>query len=1113
MTTAANAAPAWRTFSFFHAQTVSARLEPGTTPEVFKSAPEISTITAGQGVVVVADIHGQVHVCNPDFDVTKSWIAHNNGRVTHMKLAGAKGVLVTIGEEEASPHPVLKVWNIRHDDKKTGTPRLLASGRIQHTTSNRSHPVSTFAMTASLSLIAVAYADGSVLILRQLDQYIQSASSSAFTSANAANNPSGLPKPKLVHSSPSDPVTGLGFHIATAGTSAYRNTITNPVSRQNAQPASGANALTGNVTLFIVTTHQILTYSMTPTGKALSGHSAHATVMDDVGASLGCTTMLSSGEMVLAKDEAIFVYGTEGRGQSYFYEGSKSAVTSYMNYIIITSPPFMPSASSQSATVRNFVRDQRSAAAVPSYDTSADISKVTIFDPQNKYVAYSGAFTEGVREVFCEWGDVFVLTNDSKLHRLVERPTMEKLGVLFSKNLYLLAVGLARSSGLEESEIAEIYRKYGDHLYSKGDFDGAMQQFIKTIGGVQPSYVIRKFLDGQRINNLTSYLQELHEQGVANSDITTLLLNCYAKLKDTERLDAFIKASSPRPNGELPFDLETAINVCRQAGYFEHAVYLAKTYNQPEEYLRIQIEDREEWKDAVEYIRTLGLQAAEANLKKYGKTLLANLPEDTTDLLIDLCCGTLDRPIKSETIPEQDLTGKPTKSSYLSYLALNKSASPAPARSQSVDRSAAASPAPTGEARIKRDRQASTLTVTDGDSKKASDADVSSPRKEPLPEIRQFFVHFIDRPAQFIRFLETLAERRWSDESEEGYQVDGSSNAVPASAHLSKDLNQQREQEAIWNTLIELYLSQANSADTSEADKQSLRSKALKLLRETDDEKPLDLTQALLVCTTSDFTPGVLVIYERLEMYEDILRFWMNQGESPSASTTPDEDGSKLSPWQRIMNALDKYGPEHHELYPLVLRYLTSSSASLSAHQDDLMRILDYVSKEKIMPPIAVVQALSKSGVATVGMVKDYLRKQIVSEEEEMDADRSLTESYRADLGRKEQEIKELSDPNTPRIFQVTRCSACGGSLDLPAVHFMCRHSYHQRCLADNEASCPTCAASQGVVKEIRANNESLRDRHDLFLQELEEDSMDGGDRFETIVQAFSRGLLRPSEE
>ena len=56
----------------------------------------------------------------------------------------------------------------------------------------------------------------------------------------------------------------------------------------------------------------------------------------------------------------------------------------------------------------------------------------------------------------------------------------------------LLAINLARTSGLDEGEIAEIYRKYGDHLYNKGDYDGAMAAYIKTIGQVQPSYIIRK---------------------------------------------------------------------------------------------------------------------------------------------------------------------------------------------------------------------------------------------------------------------------------------------------------------------------------------------------------------------------------------------------------------------------------------------------------------------------------------------------------------------------------------------------------------------------------------------------------------------------------------------
>lgn len=62
-----------------------------------------------------------------------------------------------------------------------------------------------------------------------------------------------------------------------------------------------------------------------------------------------------------------------------------------------------------------------------------------------------------------------------------------------------------------------------------------------TIGKLEPSYVIRKFLDAQRIHNLTAYLQALHRQSLANADHTTLLLNCYTKLKDSSKLEEFIK--------------------------------------------------------------------------------------------------------------------------------------------------------------------------------------------------------------------------------------------------------------------------------------------------------------------------------------------------------------------------------------------------------------------------------------------------------------------------------------------------------------------------------------------------------------------------------------------
>ena len=35
-------------------------------------------------------------------------------------------------------------------------------------------------------------------------------------------------------------------------------------------------------------------------------------------------------------------------------------------------------------------------------------------------------------------------------------------------------------------------RRYGDHLYAKKDYDGAIQQYLETVGHVEPSYVIRK---------------------------------------------------------------------------------------------------------------------------------------------------------------------------------------------------------------------------------------------------------------------------------------------------------------------------------------------------------------------------------------------------------------------------------------------------------------------------------------------------------------------------------------------------------------------------------------------------------------------------------------------
>jgi tetratricopeptide (TPR) repeat protein len=169
--------------------------------------------------------------------------------------------------------------------------------------------------------------------------------------------------------------------------------------------------------------------------------------------------------------------------------------------------------------------------------------------------------------------------------------------MMYQRNLYTLAVDLAQKSGMNAKQQNVIYRKYGDYLYQKGDYDGAMTQYIKAIDNTEPSQVIRKFLDTQRIHNLIEYLEELHEHHKATSDHTTLLLNCYAKLKDIDKLERFIK--SP---GDLKFDLDTAISMCRQGSYYEQAAYLAKKHGEHDLVVDILIEDSKAYAEALDYI-------------------------------------------------------------------------------------------------------------------------------------------------------------------------------------------------------------------------------------------------------------------------------------------------------------------------------------------------------------------------------------------------------------------------------------------------------------------------------------------------------------------------------
>lgn len=246
---------------------------------------------------------------------------------------------------------------------------LLRSAKLQH--GKGPHPVSTIALSSGLSHLAVGLADGTVLFFRQLDQYIFS-NSTSLTS---------LPKPKIIHESPDEPITGLGFR----------------------EPQENDDHGADHLYLFIVTISHVLSYQVTGKGSGLP-----PVVVDEVGCGLGCAEMNQKAQdMIIARDEAIYFATVDGRGPCIAFEGPKTSILTHKNYLVIVSPPFAPNAGSASATVRRFV------AKTPGVvGSGVDISKVTVFDVENKLVAYSNTFKQIVKDVFSCWGQLFVLTNN-----------------------------------------------------------------------------------------------------------------------------------------------------------------------------------------------------------------------------------------------------------------------------------------------------------------------------------------------------------------------------------------------------------------------------------------------------------------------------------------------------------------------------------------------------------------------------------------------------------------------------------------------------------------------------------------------------------------------------
>ncbi|KAJ1982996.1 Vacuolar protein sorting-associated protein 11 [Dimargaris verticillata] len=965
-------------------------------------------------------------------------IANDASRLAHLQCVPEANVLITVNESthtQAVP-PVVRVWHLDRIFKPNYQPHAVSLQLFPDTP----FPVTTLAVLPSLSQLALGFANGMVVHIR-----------GDFSRERHL-------KQTVIHQA-SEPITGLQLVREPDPTapSPAQGAEAHP---QRSNPPTRRRTADNSVVLFVTTTTQIVAINTTHAGREVK------TVLDQEGCPLHGCFVNQRAELVVAREEAIYFYTSEGRGPCFVFESVKQAVQGFRDYVLILSDNSLDAPRGLDRLynpARTAETDSRlGQTPMPINRTeSGTVSALHVLDIHNKLLAYSAPLTAINVRMVIEWGGVFLVGQQASgapnapspqtsptvhpvLYRLEERTLSSKLDILYQQNLYPLAIKLATHHQYDPESIAEIYRRYGDYLYHQDDYDGAMTQYLHTVGYIEPSYVIRKFLDAQRLGHLTSYLETLHEQGLATADHTTLLLNCYTKLKDEDRLTQFLASGGD----ELQFDVDTAIKVCRQAGYSQHALTLAKRFRQHATYLDIEMEDAGNWAQAINYIHdcTRNAEQRAQYLEKYGKRLLAGLPQDTVDLLVTVC-----------TDAQQQLTPHVEHPSY------------------EWD-SPAASSFPTAQ----------------------------------LPSPCRFQSLFVDHPRHLITFLERVCRARWPT-----LGLDSAQPATEPRPALEDD-PETEDQRAVWKTFLELYLddwqrlahwdddSKRATSDTLFGDpttpglstpalpaptsqralqRHQASKRVMGLL--TSSAVNYDWDQAFTLCDMAHFDQGIAWLYKSQGKYQELFEFYMDRDEVDV-----------------MMQLLGQLGSQEPALYAQTLDYLVSSTAILTAHTENLHQLLHTIERLGLLPPLQVVQILSRRAVAPLGLVKNYLARRLESEQAQVDRDQRFIAGYREETRAMRQEIDQLT--GSAVVFQSTKCSTCQAPLDLPAVHFLCHHSYHQRCLGQATDECPRCANENRMVAEIIRSQEVAAGQHERFQAKLE-NAQHG---FDVVAEFFAKNTF-----
>ncbi|KRZ51531.1 Vacuolar protein sorting-associated protein 11 -like protein, partial [Trichinella nativa] len=503
----------WRRLVFFDRQLIADVENADESFTEFKDL-NIACVAWKSNRVFIGEVDGGVHMYDKDFNDT--YFKAYKVNLSLLYCPRSSDSLVSIGEDDNGVNPYLKVWLLDKLDKQ-GKPFAVRCSKTSP--GNRPVKVTSVAVDSSGQLMVVGFEDSSILLYR----------------GDVCKEKQ--PKSQLIRD---------------GSTCASEGSI---VGMELCDHSSQA------VILYVVTTRFTFSFTISFKEKDIT-----KTVLEMEGLHMRRCWALAGEELknqfVVARNMGFYFYQPEEKGGCQIFRGNKKILLSHGPYLIVVSE----------LSVSNEIND--------------DKVTLTVYDMQNSFIAYEASFPD-ISEVFIAWNFIFILCMESgKLFRLKEMSIESQLDILFRKNLFDLAISIGEKQCQQEGTVEYLSILRGLFLQvrldtdcfqcfevellknRKRDYSNALKQYMRTIGTLDTSYVIRKLLDAHRIENLAEYLEAVFHAKLGTVDHSNVLLSCYIKMNAIDKINSFIQNKET----VAPLDVEAAAG-----GFFDQASRLSET--------------------------------------------------------------------------------------------------------------------------------------------------------------------------------------------------------------------------------------------------------------------------------------------------------------------------------------------------------------------------------------------------------------------------------------------------------------------------------------------------------------------------------------------------------